>query len=204
MEISITKTVLNKFNYYSNPELTQNIFNYLHWNKINSKGIIKRTTNKINLFNQIGGAIRQITLKDGKTYEYHLDEITPVDDEYNRLCFLNVDETSDYCACLLYNTKKSSKTTLRIEGIFNGEDCIECLDKKHKYKVGNILMLIILELVKTHKIFSHITEIELSDTSIIKCYDIGLQLKYLKTITDGIPFYAKYGFILLKSNSTDV
>ena len=27
-----------------------------------------------------------------------------------------------------------------------------------------------------------------------KCYGIGIELVYLKTITNGIPFYAKYGF----------
>ncbi len=137
---------------------------------------------------------KEIKLKDGYTYEYHIDEIIPIDSKNNRLCFVNIDESQDYCACLLYNTKKSGKTILRIEGIFNGEDCIKCVDKKHKYKVGNILMQIIIELVKSSKEFSHITEIELSDTSIKKYNGLGLGLKYLRTITNGEPYYAKYGF----------
>ena len=55
-------------------------------------------------------------------------------------------------------------------------------------------MQIIIELVKSSKEFSHITEIELSDTSIKKYNGFGLQLKYLRTITHGEPYYAKYGF----------
>ena len=56
-------------------------------------------------------------------------------------------------------------------------------------------MQILIELVKTNEVFSHIKIIELQDNSIKKCYGIGLQLKYLRTITDGIPYYAKFGFL---------
>ncbi len=55
-------------------------------------------------------------------------------------------------------------------------------------------MQIIIELVKSSKEFSHITEIELSDASIKKCYGIGIPLKYLRTIVSGEPYYAKFGF----------
>ena len=69
---------------------------------------------------------------------------------------------------MLYNTIFSDNTILRIEGIFNEKDCIKCIDKTHKYKIGQILMQIIIKLVKSSKEFSHITEIEISDTS--NCY----------------------------------
>jgi hypothetical protein len=195
MEVSIIKTVYSKFNYI-NSELIQNIMNHLNFNNYAGKGILTRKTYPINLLQQVGGVKKEIKLKDGYNYEYHIDEIIPIDDESNRICFFNIEESHDNCACLLYNTKKSGKTILKIEGIFNGEDCIKCVDKKHKYKVGNILMQIIIELVKSSKEFYHITEIELSDTS-IKKYNglgLGLGLKYLRTITNGEPYYAKYGF----------
>ena len=193
MKVSILKTVYNKFNHI-NSELIQNIRNHLNFNNYAGKGILTRKSYPIHLLQQIGGTKREIKLKDGYKYEYHIDEIIPIDDKNNRICFFNIEESHDNCACLLYNTKKSGKTILRIEGIFNGEDCIKCVDKKHKYKVGNILMQIIIELVKSSKEFSHITEIELSDTSIKKYNGFGLQLKYLRTITHGEPYYAKYGF----------
>jgi len=193
MEVSIIKTVYKKFSYI-NSEVIQNILNHLNFNNYTGKGILTRKTYPIHLLEQVGGVKKEIKLKDGYTYEYHIDEIIPIDSKNNRLCFVNIDESQDYCGCLLYNTKKSGKTILRIEGIFNGEDCIKCVDKKHKYKVGNILIQIIIELVKSSKEFSHITEIELSDTSIKKYNGLGLGLKYLRTITNGEPYYAKYGF----------
>jgi hypothetical protein len=193
MEVSIIKTVYSKFDYKYN-ELIQNIINHLNFNNYSGKGILTRKSYPIHLLEQVGGVKKEIKLKDGYTYEYHIDEIIPIDSKNNRLCFVNIDESQDYCACLLYNTKKSGKTVLRIEGIFNGEDCIKCINKNNKYKVGNILMQIILEIIKTRKEFEHITEIQLQDTSIKKCYGIGIKLKYLRTITHGEPYYAKYGF----------
>jgi hypothetical protein len=193
MEVSIIKTVYSKFDYKYN-ELIQNIINHLNFNNYSGKGILTRKTYPIHLLEQVGGVKKEIKLKDGYTYEYHIDEIIPIDSKNNRLCFVNIDESQDYCACLLYNTKKSGKTVLIIRGILNGEDCIKCIDKKHKYKVGNILMQVILEVVKSSKEFEHITEIQLQDTSMKKCYGIGIKLKYLRTITHGEPYYAKYGF----------
>ena len=159
MEVSIIKTVYKKFSYI-NSEVIQNILNHLNFNNYAGKGILTRKTYPIHLLEQVGakgtfgGVKKEIKLKDGYTYEYHIDEIIPIDSNHNRLCFVNiddpfrastsVDESQFYCGCLLYNTKKSGKTILRIEGIFNGEDCIKCVDKKHKYKVGNILMQIII------------------------------------------------------------
>ena len=92
---------------------------------------------------------------------------------------------------MLYSSKSSGNTTLRIEGIFNDNECVKCVkyvkceNPTYKFKLGNILMLIILKLVTKSSVFSHIKQIEITDTS---------ELKYLKTITRGIPFYAKYGF----------
>ena len=193
MKVSILKTVYNKFNHI-NSELIQNIRNHLNFNNYAGKGILTRKSYPIHLLQQIGGTKREIKLKDGYKYEYHIDEIIPIDDKNNRICFFNIEESHDNCACLLYNTKKSDNTILRIEGIFNEKDCIKCIDKTHKYKIGRILMQIIIKLVKSSKEFSHITEIELSDTSIKKYNGFGLQLKYLRTITHGEPYYAKYGF----------
>ena len=176
----------------SNSELIQNIMNYLNFNNYPGKGKITKTSHKIILKEQIGGEKKRIKLENN-TFEYHIESYN-LDDNEKRLCFLNIDETADYCTCLLYSSKSSGNNILRIEGIFNGSDCVKCENPQYKFKVGDILMLIILRLVSKSSVFSHIKQIELSDTSQLKCNNFGLQLKYLKTITDGKPFYAKYGF----------
>ena len=185
-----------------NSELIQNIMNYLNFNNYPGKGIISKTSHKIILKEQIGGEKKLINIQNN-TFEYHIQKIT-FDDNEKRLCFLNIDETADYCACLLYSSKSSGNTTLRIEGIFNGNDCVKCENPTYKFKIGNILMLIILRLINEKSMFSHIKQIELSDTSQLKCDNFGLQLKYLKTITEGIPFYAKYGFRPMSNYDLDI
>jgi hypothetical protein len=188
MEVWIIRTVYSNFD-YKYCELRQNIINHLIFNNYSGKGILTRKTYPIHLLEQVGtnGSIK----KEENIYEYHIDEIIPIDGKNNRLCFVNIGKSQEYSACLLYNTKTSGKTILKIEGIFNSDDCIKCtkgafgIDKNNKYKVGNILMQVILDIVKTKKEFEHITEIELSDTS---------SKRYLYTITHGKPYYIKYGF----------
>jgi hypothetical protein len=63
-------------------------------------------------------------------------------------------------------------------------------------------MQIIIKLVKESEMFSHIKKIELSDISKKKCYNTDLELKYLRTMTHGIPYYAKYGFRPKETNES--
>jgi hypothetical protein len=202
MEISIKKLLLQKF-HYSNSELLQNIYNKLSNNKL-SKGILVKYSYKLNFEYQFGGKKYNMELDDNKVYEYHIDEVTPLDNNQKMINFLNISEMQEDCACIIYDTKSSNTNVMWIEGILNNEDCIICSDKKHKYKVGDILMQIIIELAKSSSKFTHIKTIELSDTSIKKCYCIGLELKYLRTITHGIPYYAKYGFRPIHEYDYDV
>ena len=78
MEVSIIKTVYSKFDYKYN-ELIQNIINHLNFNNYSGKGILTRKTYPIHLLEQVGGVKKEIKLKDGYTYEYHIDEIIPID-----------------------------------------------------------------------------------------------------------------------------
>ena len=162
-----------------------------------------------------------------KKYYYNINDIEPVGKSKYKMLFLTFDDINE-CACLTFGKKESNNTVLRIDGIksfdtqeikhrlisgahrennhiFSECDCILCNDKKHKFKSGDILMQIILELVKNDPRFSHIDKIELSDSSQKKCYDIGLKLIYLRTMTHGIPYYAKFGFRpMLKTDYEDV
>ena len=98
------------------------------------------------------------------------------------------------CVFLFFDTQKSEDNILYIQSISNQDDCVKSEDKNDVYKVGDILMQIIIQLVKVDKLFKHIKQVEVSDTSKKMCYNIGIELSYLRTITHGIPFYAKYGF----------
>ena len=71
-----------------------------------------RKTYPIHLLEQVGtnGSIK----KEENIYEYHIDEIIPIDGKNNRLCFVNIGKSQEYSACLLYNTKTSGKTILKI------------------------------------------------------------------------------------------
>ncbi len=195
MEISIKNYISDKIQHLGVDNLyiehlyadqLQNIYDMMNKFGIYGKGVLYTQKKKIIIKNQIGGIKHKMKFGPNN-FSYHLDTIIPYSSGRNRICFMNIDETHDNCACLLYNTKSSGKTSLIIEGIISD-------DKNFKYKTGDILMLIILKLVQTDKNFSHITKIKLSDVSKKRCYGFGIELKYLKTICDGITFYSKYGF----------
>ena len=192
-EISITRIIYEYFNDIQDTEIRQNIIRYMENYNISNKGISTKTKHKLVFKNQIGGEIYDIKLKDNKTYYYNINAIEPIGKTKYKMLFLNFDNINE-CACLTFGTKKSKDNVLRIDGIKSFEDCIMCKDNKHKFKSGDILMQIIMELVKNDPNFSHITKIELADSSQKSCYNIGLRLVYLRTMTHGIPYYAKFGF----------
>ena len=217
-EISITKTIYEYFDDIGDTEIRQNIINYMQKYNIGNKGISTITKHKLkfkikNRFDitskyknhdMRGGETYEIELKDGKTYYYNINNIEPISKTKYKMMFMTFDDINE-CACLTFGKKDSKNTVLRIDGIKTFDECILCKDKKHKFKSGDILMQIILELVKNNSEFSHIDKIELADASQKKCYDISLKLIYLRTMTHGIPYYAKYGFRpILKTDYKDV
>jgi len=215
-EISITKTIYEYFDEIEDTEIRQNIIMYMEKYKIGNKGISTKTKHKIKFKNQIGGEVYEIDLKDGNTYYYNINDVEPISKSKYKMLFLTFDNINE-CACLTFGKKESNNNVLRIDGIKSFEECILCKDtqeikpslisgahqknvviflgcEKHKFKSGDILMQIILKLVKNDPQFSHINKIELADASQKNCYDIGLQLIYLRTMTHGVPYYAKFGF----------
>ena len=227
-EISITRTIYEYFDDIEDTEIRQNIIMYMEKYDIGNKGISTKTKHKIRFKNQIGGEHYEIKLKDGKTYYYNINDVQPISKTKYKMLFMTFDDINE-CACLTYGNKESNNSVLRIDGIKSFDECILCKDtqeikpslisgahqkiinnnflgcEKHKFKSGDILMQIILELVKNDTQFSHINKIELADSSQKKCYDIGLKLIYLRTMTHGIPYYAKFGFRpVLKTDYEDV
>jgi hypothetical protein len=171
------------------------IYDFIHNNNISRNGILtKLTSGVINIKEQKGGEIFNIKLKDNKKYYYDIRQITSKRGNEHRICFVNIRDIKNNCLCFTYHSRETKITTLELNDLNATEDCIACDDKKHNFKIGDVLMQIFLELIKTNNEFTHIQTIELQDNSTKKCFGYGIQLKYLRTITDGIPYYAKYGF----------
>ena len=192
-EISITRTIYEYFDEIEDTGIRQNIIMYMEKYNIGNKGISTKTKHKIKFKNQIGGEVYEIDLKDGNTYYYNINDVEPISKSKYKMLFLTFDNINE-CACLTFGKKESNNNVLRIDGIKSFDECILCKDEKHKFKSGDILMQIILKLVKNDPQLSHINKIELADASQKQCYDIGLQLIYLRTMTHGVPYYAKFGF----------
>jgi hypothetical protein len=141
---------------------------------------------------QIGGIKKVIKLEDNKEYEYHIDGVSvskATDNEEYEINFITLDETYDGCASLIYIVNEDK---IIIESITNLTECIKCLDKEHKYKVGNILMQIILTYSKRK--FPNAKYFELSDRSVYNCYGNSIKLSILRTMIYGEPYYCKFGF----------
>lgn len=181
----------------TNYKALRNIWNFVNIYNLGNKGKLTTISDKINIKKQVGGRAFSIKLKDNKIYTYHLDKITSLNKKntHHELCFLNLNEDNK-CLCFTYHTKDTNIDILKIEDIIinDNDKYIECNDSEYKFKHGDILMQILIELVKTNDAFTHIKYIQLQDNLMKKCYGIGIQLKYLRTITDGIPYYAKFGF----------
>ena len=203
-EISITRTIHEYFDDIEETEIRQNIIMYMEKYNIGNKGISTKTKHKLKFKNQIGGEPYEIELKDRKTYYYNINDIESIAKSKYKMLFMTFDDINE-CACLTFGKKESGNTVLRIDGIKSFDNCILCEDENLKFKSGDILMQIIIELVKNNPEFSHINKIELADSSQKQCYDIGLKLIYLRTMTHGIPYYAKFGFRpVLKTDYEDV
>jgi hypothetical protein len=171
------------------------IYDFIHEYKITRDGILTNfASGNIELKKQIGGEIFNIKLKDNKSYYYDVKQLTSKNNKKHKICFVNIRNDSTNCLCFTYHSKETGLDTLELVDLNAVEDCIYCEDKKNKFKIGDILMQIFLELIRTNKEFTHIKKITLQDNSTKKCYGYGIRLKYLRTITDGIPYYAKYGF----------
>jgi hypothetical protein len=195
MEVSILNTFMNKIHHKSCPHEFNNILQNMDKYNIMGNGKLTSIKGKIILKNKImhGGKYKEIEI-DGTQYEYHLDTIEPYFETEKKISFMNITETHSNCVVLIYDSKKSGGNMLTLNGILNHEDCIRCFDDDKKYKVGDVLMQIILKMINKSKEFSHIKYIRLQDTSIKRCGDISFQLIYLKMITDGMTYYSKYGF----------
>lgn len=104
----------------------------------------------------------------------------------------NIDnkKTNDNICCGILQINEKEKIA-NIHSLGNYENCIICV-KNDKYKVGDIILKIMIEKCKENKIM----KINLKDNSVINCKKSNnkIKLSLFRTMTKGFPYYLKYGF----------
>ena len=163
---------------------------------------------KINSHIQIGGSnIKTFSARyrdNNYSFDYYKsvetldDHIVIFINKINNKDLIKEYSVNNHCAMLSYS--KHDQTQLQIYII---EYCNKCIktDKEieTKYKPsGTILMKLIILFAKHYK-FKSIT---LEDESKFYCKDstvdnLRYELKYVYTMTKGIPYYAKFGFVFV-------
>ena len=77
-----------------------------------------------------------------------------------------------------------------IQSLNNYNDCLKCKVGNNDFKIGDVLMRIILAICKKEKI----ENVSLTDMSYFLCGIEKIQLMYLRTLSKGEPYYCKFGF----------
>jgi hypothetical protein len=176
-----------------------NVMEFIRDSKIQLLKFVKSTTLSLDLHNNlIGGDIENVTIKvNGNKYLIQKDEYEDMGGD-NRLIIdlikikAKPDSNGDFykndnCAILIID--KSNKTGA-IQSLANYTDCLKCIDKIHPFKVGDVLIRIII--ILAHR--NGLVKLNLTDDSYLECSNIKIPLIHLRTMTKGEPFYCKYGF----------
>ncbi len=139
---------------------------------------------------QIGGERKNITLNGNIfTVDMVVQKAIKGEDDYE-IYYYNLDNESITCGVIQINEKTKKAF---ITGLSNFQGCLMCDDKKFKYKTGEMLMQLMLQLCVKKKIIS----IKTTDNSKIDCKGLNdkFELIYLRTMTHGEPYYIKFGFV---------
>jgi len=184
----------------------KNIFDTLEIIKnfpINSLTLIKSTINHFNLYNQVGGKNETIRLNKNK-YKYRIEEYEAYGGDYLfNLIKLGAKKNNqddfdeqDKCGYMIIDKKRNEAT---IQSLANYKDCLICEEKYIDFKTGDILMQIMLITAKK----MGLDRLSLTDNSYFLCTPIKISLIYLRTMTKGSPFYAKYKFTPIYPNDVN-
>ena len=151
--------------------------------------IINKSINKsLHFKNQLGGEIKNISINNNKYY-YNVEYAKPLNKEYksNEVYLITVNEGTRGCGLILIDNKTHHAN---IQSVSDYSECIKCDNPNIKYKVGAIMMQIIIEECKK----LNVKKITLEDNS--KKYFSGssIELIYYRTMAQGTPYYSKFGF----------
>lgn len=159
-------------------ELLSNLYFFLrHDQNLNIKKIY-----------QSGGSIKTFIIDDNEL-RVNIKKIQmDADNKKNlQLNIVTLDENEDICAMMLVY---GDDQTGVIQDIFNYKTCISNKKGYDDLKIGTKLLKILISLAKELKL----KKIELTDNSQILCGKIKINLIDARTLTNGYPWYLKFGF----------
>ena len=150
--------------------------------------IINKSKNKKLFFKyQDGGKIKSYNFENNNYY-YNVEYAKSTkDNSINEVYLITINNGTTGCGLILIDNKTHYAN---IQSVADYSDCIKCDNPNIKYKVGAIMMQIMIEECKK----LNVKKITLEDNS--KKYFSGssIELIYYRTMAQGIPYYSKFGF----------
>jgi hypothetical protein len=150
--------------------------------------IINKSKNKKLIFKyQDGGKIKSYNFENNNYY-YNVEYAKSTkDNSINEVYLITINNGTTGCGLILIDNKTHYAN---IQSVADYSDCIKCDNPNIKYKVGAIMMQIMIEECKK----LNVKKITLEDNS--KKYFSGssIELIYYRTMAQGTPYYSKFGF----------
>jgi hypothetical protein len=139
--------------------------------------------------NQIGGNKKYVTINKNR-YEFELDiydDDIDKDNKRKQISIINLEDENIGCGIIIVDKQTNEGN---IQNISNYKSCLKCIEQHNNYKVGDIIVQILIALSKKMKL----KKISLQDNTFLTCNKINIPLISLRTITYGEPYYCKFGF----------
>lgn len=167
--------------------LMTNVLTMLSKIKTNFEIVSNKNGEKITFYNQFGGIVKVFV--DNVKYNYNIEYAKPLDKKNttNEVYLLTVKDGSEGCGLILIDNQMRHAN---IQAVSDYSECLICDNPNIKYKVGAILMQIIIYECKKLKI----KKITLEDNSKKYFTGFSIELMYYRTIAQGKPYYSKFGF----------
>ena len=179
----------------------ENKINVLHFYSV--KTLKLKFNNKIlNGGNNDDSKIIKINLRNDKykarIYEYDDDNLKIINfiKIHSIINDNNEFDENNHCGILIIDNDRKEAT---IQSINNYTDCIKCINSHEKFKIGEVLIQIMIGICVNRDI----KKLGLTDNSYLECGNEKIPLIYLRTITKGIPYYSKFGFYPINHNKFD-
>lgn len=151
--------------------------------------IIDKSKNKeLKFVYQKGGNKEKISLMETDFF-YNVEYAKPIDKNYshNEVYLLTLNEGINGCGLILIDKERKEAN---IQSVSDYSDCVSCKNPDLKYKVGAIMMQIIIHECKKLKV----RKITLEDNSKKSFTGSSIELLYYRTMAQGTPYYSKFGF----------
>ena len=130
----------------------------------------------------------------GKIYNYDMEtnyevqiNIQKFENNETQVHLVMFDEEID-CGMIQIDKNNNNASIMTLD---KNSRCVKCKNPNINYKVGDILIQIMLSLAFNKY---NVESVSLTDISTYNCYGTTVNLQMLRTITHGKPYYMKFGF----------